>query len=52
MERERRQRAFATFERTTHVPVTVLSVVIVPLLVIPLAANLPDTAETVILALD
>ena len=52
MELERRQRAFARFERATDVPMTVISLLIVPMLVIPFVAELPDAAETALLAAD
>lgn len=47
MDAERRARAYEAFDRATELPLLVLSVLFIPLIVLPLVAPLPDAVELV-----
>lgn len=49
---ERRQEALDRFERAVELPLLVLALAMIPLLVLPLLAELPTEVENAFLALD
>ena len=49
---ERRQNALEQFERTMELPLLILAVAMIPLLVLPLLADLPESVDTAFIALD
>lgn len=49
---ERRREALDRFERAVELPLLVLALAMIPLLVLPLLMDLPDTVETTFVALD
>ena len=52
MSAERRARAFESFDRATELPMLVLSILIVPLVVIPFVVPLPEVMEDVLFTVD
>jgi hypothetical protein len=52
MDIDRRQRAFAAFDRATELPMLVLALSIIPLLLLPLLLDLPERVDDVLFALE
>ena len=52
MDKERRSQLLERFEQATELPLLVLAAAMIPLLVVPIAINLSDTADTALLSAD
>ena len=52
MDRERRTQLLAKFEQATELPLLVLAVAMIPLLVLPIATDLSEAADTTLLSVD